>query len=319
LHRDLGERTAAWHDYLRAARRQPLNPTTPGLLVQALRLAFSSRRGVADGALPDRTSVEAAWRLFHAGAYAEAAAAAEAQLIAAPGSGELHFLLAQSLHNGALDLPRALAAYDAALAAGYDPFWVLAGRARLHRDLGEGTAAWHDYLRAARRQPLNPATPGLLVQALRLAVSPRWRVADGALPDRTPVEAAWRLFHAGAYAEAAAAAEVQLLTAPGSGELHFLLAQSLHNGALNLPRALMAYDAALAAGHDPFAVWAGRARLHRELCHRRAALADSAAALARRPFGSGSGDLVRQSARLLLRPLLVAVGLRSGRTRPKAR
>jgi tetratricopeptide (TPR) repeat protein len=112
----------------------------------------------------------ALWERFHAGAYAEAADGARSLLAATPEDGGLHFLLGQSLQDGGLDPAGALAAYDAALRAGHDPFWVLAGRARLRKDMGRNDEAVRDYLRAAILRPLNPAAARLLAHALLLII-----------------------------------------------------------------------------------------------------------------------------------------------------
>jgi tetratricopeptide (TPR) repeat protein len=238
---------------------------------------------------------------------------ASAQLEMSPGDGELHFLLAQSLHNDMLDLPHAMSEYNAAFAAGYDPYWVLVGRARLHRDLGSYRDAIRDYLHAALRRPLNRVTPRLLFHALRLSIRWRHSSADEPSPDRQATEAAWRLFHTGAFKESAAAAESLLETTPGNGELCLLLAQSLHNGVLDLPRALAAYDAALAGGCERYWALAGRARLHRHFGHRRQAIADVAAALANRPFGPVTTAIVITGSRVLGRRVRSLFGAPIGR------
>ena len=222
---------------------------------------------------------------------------------AVPAGGERDFLLAQSLHNAGGDLAAALTHYDAALREGFDRYWVLTGRARLHRDLGQHWHASRDFLLAALSRPVSRGTPALLRQATGMALK-RPRPAPPTEDWIATRERLWALFHAGDFPGVVTEARAMTGAVPAGGERDFLLAQSLHNAGGDLAAALVHYDAALHQGFDRYWVLTGRARLHRDLGQHWRASRDFLLAALARPASRGTPGLLRQAAGMAIRPLL---------------
>ena len=198
------------------------------------------------------------WRHFHAQNYVAVLAAGRA-LLQRHETGEVHYLLAQSLQALKRDLDGALRHYGRALELGFDEFWVRIHRGQLRQALGDDAGSEADLDRAAALKPddLNA------IQALSSA-----RLAP-----------LWRHFHAQNYVAVLAAGRA-LLQRHETGEVHYLLAQSLHSAELELDRALLHYDRALELGFDEFWVRTHRARLKQTLGD----------------FASAEGDLERAAA-----------------------
>ncbi|MBN8889193.1 MAG: glycosyltransferase [Rhodospirillales bacterium] len=313
LETELGhQRRAAWHN-LRAFAVRPWGRAGRDVLGAALRSVLravradiravflaAGRAAVARTAVapigraaPDAARVEVPpparavpiaptprlWGMFHAGQFVDVVSLAPD----GPLTGEFHFLLAQSLHNGGLDRQAALRHYAAAMAAGYDRYWTLAGRARLRRELGQRWPAARDYLLAALARPWSREAPCLLRQAGSVLFQRRWPVPPSAewLAAR---ERLWAMFNAGDMRGVVALAQTLPPDACPNGELDFVLAQSLHNAAIDLPGALRHYDRALARGCTRRWAWAERARLRRDLGQRWPAARDFVLATLARPW-----------------------------------
>jgi hypothetical protein len=79
--------------------------------------------------------IDAVWRSFQVGNYAEAARLAETLLRDGASDPAIHYFLGLSLHSADISLQKALAHYAAALDRGFDPGWTLFHRGRLKLEL----------------------------------------------------------------------------------------------------------------------------------------------------------------------------------------
>jgi tetratricopeptide (TPR) repeat protein len=109
------------------------------------------------------------WTAFTAGDYDIVLALAPAMLDRWSDSPELHFLIAQSLHNQGADLSRSLEHYSHALDHGFDEFWGRMGRGRVLRDLGRLTEARRDFKRALSIRPDDGGAREILASIERAA------------------------------------------------------------------------------------------------------------------------------------------------------
>jgi tetratricopeptide (TPR) repeat protein len=201
------------------------------------------------------------WREFNAKHYAAVVDAARA-LLERHESGEVHYLLAQSLHSLERNPNEALLHYDRALDLGFDEFWVRIHRARLRQSLGEDPGADADLDRAAA---INPSDPN----AARTLASAR-------------VASLWRQFNEKDYAAVVEGARA-LASRHESGDVHYLLAQSLHSLEQEPHEGLRHYDRALELGFDEFWVRFHRGRLLQALGENSSAETDLARAAAIKP------------------------------------
>lgn len=242
------------------------------------------------------------WERFHAGAYAEVIARVEGLMADGFSSAELHFLLAQCLHNAGRDPDRAWDHYTRAGGLGFPRNWVWANRGRLHRESGRPRRAARDLLLALAAHPYGPSAAMALrelarvAQASRLPTGPR-RLDILSEADRRDL---WRLTHGGEHAAVIARARAAL-TQGSDAELHYLLAHALHGAGGAAEEAGAAYGAALEAGWDPYWVKVGRGRLHRECGRSALALRDLVPALVRRPFRRSSVAVAKEIAATIVR------------------
>ncbi|MGE0223833.1 MAG: glycosyltransferase [Acetobacteraceae bacterium] len=263
------------------------------------------------------------WEQFRGGDYDPVIQQCERLLPDNPSAGELHFLLAQSLHNQGARLDEARLHYTRAITAGHDSYWSLAGRARLHRDLGMPRAQLADLMRATLAGPRRSAIHGLPGEAMRAVGrllkhrSDRGPVFAKDQPTAQCLARLWSAFHEGRFQDVVRDGEAWL-AAPGSGEVHFLVAQSLHNGWMDLPRARGLYDEALRRGYAPRRVRLARGRLFYDLGMPANAMRDHLGAVMRSPFNADSRQAARRMVRSLLplaRPDVTNAGMPPGGSR----
>jgi tetratricopeptide (TPR) repeat protein len=245
---------------------------------------------------------EETWERFRAGDHAEVAERAERLLADGMVSAELHFLLAQCLHNGALDPDRAYHHYTRAGALGYDRHWVWANRGRLHREAGRPRQASRDLLLAFAIRPFGPSATMALREMARVLLSGRAPTGPRRKGGLSSAERAglWRMIHAGDHADVIS--RVRPALAEGSdAELHYLLAHALHGAGEAPDQATAAYTDALNAGWDWYWVRVGRGRLHRECGRSAEALRDLVPALLRRPLRRSSIAVAKEIAATIVR------------------
>ncbi|MGE0417159.1 MAG: glycosyltransferase, partial [Acetobacteraceae bacterium] len=304
--RDRYETWPALCDTTRALLRRPFADDSRRRYVDILRLTYSlvrgSRRPKPSAAqLPPEVRREL-WALFSAGQLDETIAHAS-PLLDEDTTGEFSFIVAQSLHNQGSDLTRALDLYNRALAAGFDPYWVLVGRSRLYRDLSRWPEALRDLTKALTYRPFDREARPLYRQLVRYAYR-TIRPKQAAGPqDRELIakrQAMWRLFEAGQFQEVVDAGR-PLLQAANDGETCFLIAQSLHNGGIDVAESVPLYTQALGLDYNPYWVRMGRGRAYFELGQDLAAATDFMAATARRPLARESRLAIRLMASILLR------------------
>lgn len=288
-----------------ALRTSPGDPDAEAVLLLSADSVPAQRPAVAaviEPAVEWDTVRSESWEQFRTGNHAEVAERAERFLADGVVSAELHFLLAQCLHNGALDPDRAYDHYTRAGALGYDRHWVWANRGRLHRESGRRRQASRDLLLAFAVRPFGPSATMALREMARVVLSARAPTGPrrpGGLSSAERVDL-WRMIHAGDHA--GVIARVRPALAEGSdAELHYLLAHALH-GAGNAPdQAAAAYTDALDAGWDWYWVRVGRGRLHRECGRSALALRDLVPALLRSPLRRSSIAVAKEIAATIVR------------------
>jgi tetratricopeptide (TPR) repeat protein len=149
-------------------------------------------------------------------------------------------LIAQSLHNTGTELQAAQQHYDRALELGFDEFWGRLHRGRILHALGQHERADEDLARAIELLPDDRSAQETLVS---------YRIGP-----------LWTKYSAQDYAGVVRDAR-GLLRQQESGQLHYLLGQSLHNLNQDLDQASEHYERALELGFNEFWIRVHRARL----------------------------------------------------------
>ena len=103
--------------------------------------------------------IDGLWALFHKGDYETLIPHIRGLLTQHANVADLHFLLAQSLHNSFQEPDRAEFHYTRAKVLGFDRYWVWRGRGRLRREQGQYALALRDFTLALMKRPFFPATP----------------------------------------------------------------------------------------------------------------------------------------------------------------
>ncbi len=245
---------------------------------------------------------EETWQLFRDGTYAEVLVRAEHLLAEGVKSSELHFLLAQCLHNSGQDPDRARDHYTRAGGLGYSRHWVWANRGRLHRENGRPRQAARDLLLALAARPYGASATMALRELARVMLASKRPVGPRRLDVLSSEERGnlWRMIHRGE--NAAVIARVGPILAEGSdAELHCLMAHALHGAGGAVDDAAASYTAALDAGWDWYWVRVGRGRLNREAGRSAEALRDLVPVLLRRPLRRSSIAVAKEIAATIVR------------------
>ena len=249
-------------------------------------------RGGVDLVAEQRKMIDGLWALFHTGDYETLIPHIRGLLTQHANVADLHFLLAQSLHNSFQEPDRAEFHYTRAKVLGFDRYWVWRGRGRLRREQGRYALALRDFTLALIKQPFFPAT----------SQNPQPRLeSDPVAEQRKMVDGLWDLFHTGDYETLIPHIRALLVRHGDVADLHFILAQALHNSCQEPDSAEFHYTRAGVLGFDRYWVWCGRGRLRREQGHAALALRDFTLALMKRPFGPSTSAIVRQGASALRR------------------
>src|SRR5207248_2565815 len=142
-------------------------------------------------------------------------------------TGEVHYLVAQSLHSLEREPEETRQHYDRALELGFGAEERRVGRGRLRQALGDDRGAESDFARAGRLKPDDRSAQDMVTSA-RLA----------------PL---WRDFNAKRY-ESVVRDGRAVLERQETGEVHYLIGQSLHSLEREPEETRQHYDRALELG-----------------------------------------------------------------------